>query len=242
MIAREHQVIALPAFDIESIEVAAVGDPGQPCLHGQRGICGHPSSCMNGNYHYIVEGFCNGGSSNVCCSLVPGDPGMPCLGGKVGTCQAPLWCKYQPRGSSTVRGFCNGADLYDFDVNDWNICCLKPPVEPLPAPVKPPPAPVSVPVKGPGDAGMACMSGQDGTCGTASSCKTQTVSGHCNGGADNVCCLKTKPVTPPAGSNPWTVAVNSKNIVFNDFHPSGVKDEATAYREARDAAAGKPVT
>ncbi len=86
------------------------------------------------------------------------------------------------------------------------------------------------------------MSGQAGTCGTASSCKTQTVSGYCKGGSDNVCCLTTMPVTPPAGSNPWTVAFNNKNIVFNDFHPSGVKDEATAYREARDAAAGKPVT
>jgi len=88
---------------------------------------------------------------------------------------------------------------------------------------------------------MACLSGQAGTCGTASSCKTQPVSGYCKGGSDNVCCLTTMPVTPPPGSNPWTVAFNNKNIVFNDFHQSGVKDEATAYREARDAAAGKPV-
>ena len=72
-----------------------------------------------------------------------------------------------------------------------------------------------------------------GVCGT--SCSGVTVSGYCNGASNNVCCL-------PSTKSLWASAFASTKIKFNDFHPSGVKDEATAFREARDAAAGNPST
>jgi len=53
--------------------------------------------------------------------------------------------------------------------------------------------------------------------------------------SDNTCCL-------PSTQSLWQSAFESTKIKFNDFHPSGVKDEATAFREARDAAAGKAST
>jgi len=62
-----------------------------------------------------------------------------------------------------------------------------------------------------------------------------TVSGFCNGLSSNTCCL-------PSTQSLWKSAFESTQIKFNDFHPSGVKDEATAFREARDAAAGKAST
>lgn len=57
------QVIALPVFDTENIEVAAVGDSGQPCQKGLNGICGTPASCKTST----VPGACNGGNNNICC-------------------------------------------------------------------------------------------------------------------------------------------------------------------------------
>jgi len=53
--------------------------------------------------------------------------------------------------------------------------------------------------------------------------------------SSNICCL-------PSTQSLWKSAFKSTRITFNDFHPSGVKDEATAFREARDAAAGKQAT
>jgi len=62
-----------------------------------------------------------------------------------------------------------------------------------------------------------------------------TVSGFCNGLSNNICCL-------PSTQSLWKSAFESTQITFSDFHQSGVKDEATAFREARDAAAGKQAT
>jgi hypothetical protein len=61
-----------------------------------------------------------------------------------------------------------------------------------------------------------------------------TVSGFCTGLSNNVCCL-------PSTQSLWKSAFTSTQITFKDYHESGVKDNATAYKEARDAAAGKQV-
>lgn len=102
------QVIALPVFDTENIEVAAVGDPGQPCKKDINGICGTPASCQTST----VTGACNGNDKNICCLNVGvGDPGQPCKNDQNGICGIPVSCK-----TSTVKGHCNG--------KDDNICCL----------------------------------------------------------------------------------------------------------------------
>jgi hypothetical protein len=118
--------------------------------------------------------------------------------------------------TKTVKGACNGLDD--------NVCCLN---APGPAPTTP-----SKPSTGPaGDSGQACKLGMPGVCG--SSCKGVTVSGFCNGAW--TCCL-------PSTQSLWKSAFENPKITFKDWHDSGVKDNATAFKEARDAAAGKQVT
>lgn len=143
---------------------------------------------------------------------ITGDPGQPCKNGKLGVCGKPSSCK-----TSTVTGACNGGSD--------NVCCLG---------AAPTPTTPSTPSTGvAGDPGQRCKAGMPGVCG--SSCSGVTVSGFCNGLSSNICCL-------PSTQSLWKSAFKSTQITFNDFHPSGVKDEATAFREARDAAAGKQAT
>jgi len=148
---------------------------------------------------------------------ITGDPGQPCKNGKLGVCGKPSSCK-----TSTVTGACNGGSD--------NVCCLG--AAPTPTPPTPP-APSTPSTGVAGDPGQRCKDGMPGVCG--SSCSGVTVSGFCNGLSSNICCL-------PSTQSLWKSAFESAQITFNDFHPSGVKDEATAFREARDAAAGKQAT
>lgn len=50
----------------------------------------------------------------------------------------------------------------------------------------PPPMPPTAAV---GDAGGPCKKGQAGTCGKPASCSGRSISGYCNGGSDNKCCV-----------------------------------------------------
>ena len=156
---------------------------------------------------------------NIQDSRVVGDPGQPCKNGKVGVCGTPSSCR-----TSTVTGACNG--------NDENVCCLR---------AAPPMTPSTPSTGKAGDPGQPCLNGKAGVCGTPSSCRTSTVTGACNGNDDNICCLKAGSTAERAQSA-WKSAFENPKIVFNKFHPSGVIDKATAYLEAQDAAAGKPVT
>jgi len=209
------------AADDQEDALGITGDAGEICKNGQDGICGTPSSCKT----KTVPGHCNGGPDNVCClnAATPPptpEPPTPAPKGVVGDAGEP--CKNGQLGvcgnptsckTKTVPGHCNG-------LND-NICCLN---APGPAPTTP-----STPSTGPaGDSGQACKLGMPGVC--SSSCHGVTVSGFCNGAW--TCCL-------PSTQSLWKSAFEHPNIKYNDFHFSKVIDEATAYKEARDAAAGK---
>jgi len=94
-----------------------------------------------------------------------------------------------------------------------------------------------------GNPGQPCLNGKAGICGTPSSCKTSTVTGACNGGSDNVCCLTAAPTpTPPAPTRqpatPATPATPSGSSSLALFSPGGLQGQRERFLIAAAAGAG----
>jgi len=94
-----------------------------------------------------------------------------------------------------------------------------------------------------GNPGQPCLNGKAGICGTPSSCKTSTVTGACNGGSDNVCCLTAAPTpTPPAPTRqpatPATPATPSGSSSLALFSPGGAQGQRERFLIAAAAGAG----
>jgi len=92
-----------------------------------------------------------------------------------------------------------------------------------------------------GNPGQPCLNGKAGICGTPSSCKTSTVTGACNGGSDNVCCLTAAPTpTPPVPTPtpPATPATPSGSSSLALFSPGGKQGQRERFLIAAAAGAG----
>ena len=73
--------------------------------------------------------------------------------------------------------------------------------------------------------------------------------GYCNGGSENICCVRHNPnedkppvKTSGSGSCPgqqvWQKVLNNPGIQLNNFHPSGVQDNADPKKQVQAAAQG----
>ena len=94
-----------------------------------------------------------------------------------------------------------------------------------------------------GNPGQPCLNGKAGICGTPSSCKTSTVTGACNGGSDNVCCLTAAPTPPPPAptrqpATPATPATPSGSSSLALFSPGGKQGQRERFLIAAAAGAG----
>ena len=104
-----------------------------------------------------------------------------------------------------------------------------------------------------GDPGMPCKRNAPGKCGTRSQCEQRKgmtpQPGYCNGGSENICCVRHNPnedkppvKTSGSGSCPgqqvWQKVLNNPGIQLNNFHPSGVQDNADPKKQVQAAAQG----
>jgi hypothetical protein len=104
-----------------------------------------------------------------------------------------------------------------------------------------------------GDPQQPCKSNVPGTCIQPSECRSSggtLRSGYCNGGSDNVCCDKNSAANDVPtqtqqrgngncpGKSKWSAVLSSSGITLNNFHPSGVRDNADPKKQVEAAAQG----
>ena len=104
-----------------------------------------------------------------------------------------------------------------------------------------------------GDPQQPCKSNVPGTCMVPSECRSSggtLRSGYCNGGSDNVCCDKNSAANDVPtqtqqrgngncpGKSKWAAVLSSSGITLNNFHPSGVRDNADPKKQVEAAAQG----